>query len=88
MMATPPIAQEHATQSEIGCLPVMQTERFIVEVDFYEDEEQRWNEVWTSTTRTYATRAAAERAAIALEIKNAANGAGTRTRVTSYPVVK
>ncbi len=66
----------------------MQTERFQVEVDFFEDETQSWNEVWTSTTRTYASRDAAQRAAVNLEVRNAANGAGCRTRITSYPVSK
>ncbi len=61
-------------------------QRYQVEVDFYEDETRAWNGVWTSTTKTYATREAAQRAADRLEIRNACNGAGCRTRVISYPV--
>ncbi len=64
----------------------MMKQRYQVEVDFWEDETNEWNGVWTSTAKTYATRAAAERAAVNLEIRNAQNGAGTRTRVIAYPV--
>lgn len=63
-------------------------ERYYVEVDFFEDELNAWNDVWTSTTKTYGSRTAAEKAAVNLEIRNAQNGASCRTRIKSYPVVK
>jgi hypothetical protein len=66
----------------------METKRYQVEVDFFEDDADMWNGVWAATGKTYATQQSAERAANAHEIKLASRGCTVRTRVISYPVSK